>query len=53
MQTKVKGQAIIASPEAAPARAGKVVHLMEALKRRLEGEAGAKKKPATRKKKTG
>ena len=29
------------------------IHLMEALKRSLEGEAAAKKKPATRKKKTG
>ncbi|MGE8942662.1 Ku protein [Leptospira interrogans] len=53
VQTKVKGQAILAPPEAAPARTGKVVNLMEALKRSLEGEAGAKKKPATRKKKTG
>ena len=53
VQTKVKGQAILAPPEATPARTGKVVNLMEALKRSLEGEAGAKKKPATRKKKTG
>ena len=53
MQTKVKGQAILAPPEATPARTGKVVNLMEALKRSLEGEAAAKKKPATRKKKTG
>ena len=53
MQTKVKGQAILAPTEASPARTGKVVNLMEALKRSLEGEAGAKKKPAPRKKKTG
>jgi len=54
VQTKIKGQAILAPPEATPARTGKVVNLMEALKRSLEeGDAAAKKKPASRKKKTG